>query len=352
MNHKLDTKLRKWLQELASNWGWSIEQVALRIGDEEIRNRIQNYPEVRSTLVASPFHIQQFGNAARKCWVMAGRFDAIRFSRFIGGGRSAANAVQQLISDFPEADEEAIERLNSFIAMAVRLGFSKPSGAADRPGASQLASLVLTTLYPARFVDFRRERWRRFAKTFGYHQPSSGVTYGEWVAWAGKFAVEICETKTFREYWPKSEPMWVEPLWVIAGICWKGLSHQLPVADPFDPDLLSFPEGGEKRRLHMAHERNQTVISKAKALGLEHDPMLRCQVCGFSFIETYREQGRGFIEAHHKQPVAELRAGSRTSVDDIALVCANCHRMLHRGNRTLIINELSNIIKEQHLVKA
>ena len=40
--------------------------------------------------------------------------------------------------------------------------------------------------------------------------------------------------------------------------------------------------------------------------------------------------GKGYIEAHHTRPVAKLVTGERTKVSDLALVCANCHRMLHR----------------------
>jgi predicted HNH restriction endonuclease len=136
-------------------------------------------------------------------------------------------------------------------------------------------------------------------------------------------------------------------LWVIAGICWKNTEIEKPKPEPQDIDDLSFPEGTGKRYLHLLRERNQTVVAKAKALGLESDPLLRCQVCGFSFVETYGEVGRGFIEAHHKTPVAELTRGSRTHISDIGLVCANCHRILHRGDRMCSIEELRDSIQER-----
>tara|TARA_B100000949_G_C14090247_1_gene369680 strand:- start:70 stop:297 length:228 start_codon:yes stop_codon:yes gene_type:complete len=52
---------------------------------------------------------------------------------------------------------------------------------------------------------------------------------------------------------------------------------------------------------------------------------------GFSFSEVYGEHGTGFIEVHHKVPVSTL--GDDTRVDpkqDIAVVCSDCHRMIHR----------------------
>lgn len=73
--------------------------------------------------------------------------------------------------------------------------------------------------------------------------------------------------------------------------------------------------------------------------------MLKCEVCGFSFFEFYGEHGRNFIEAHHKKPISKLTPGSRTHINDIALVCANCHRMLHRGEHSLTLEELKMKIK-------
>jgi 5-methylcytosine-specific restriction endonuclease McrA len=55
-----------------------------------------------------------------------------------------------------------------------------------------------------------------------------------------------------------------------------------------------------------------------------------CQICGFSFAETYGRLGNGYAEAHH---IAALSASPRAtlrSARDLVTVCANCHRMLHR----------------------
>ncbi len=229
---------------------------------------------------------------------MAHQFDAIRFNRFVESGAAATAAIQQLIRSFPGDDEGAIRRTNDFIASAGKLGVATPDDSPDRAGAALLASLILT------------------------------------------FASDVSGTDTYKQLWPSSMPQFAEPLWVIAGISWVGTSPASPKPDPIDPDLISFPEGAEKRRLHLIRERNQTLVAKAKAVRLQTDPDLRCEVCGFSFREKYGDLGRNFIEAHHKQPVAQLKRGSKSTINDIALVCPNCHRMLHHGDRTLSIEEL------------
>ena len=82
-------------------------------------------------------------------------------------------------------------------------------------------------------------------------------------------------------------------------------------------------------REHKRIERNQKLASDAKRL-LGHI----CLICGFNFEEHYKEIGRGFIEAHHLVPLAELR-GRKVQLEarkDFAVLCSNCHRMIHRSN--------------------
>ena len=85
--------------------------------------------------------------------------------------------------------------------------------------------------------------------------------------------------------------------------------------------------------------RNRKIIELAKK---RHGT--KCAVCGFSFGEVYGFHGDGFIEIHHLNPIAN--GGRKTNVNDLCPVCANCHRMLHRGAALLSIKELKRIIKE------
>jgi hypothetical protein len=342
MNQSLEKKLQELLDHLSDDWKTSIDHVAMRIGAEEIYNRLQTYPTICSVLSCPALDIDQFAKAARACWALGGRYDLIRFGDFIGKGALSGAAIQQFITEFPEGDIEAIKRIDTFIDQAVHLGYSKPTGSADWAGAALLGSVILTSFFPNRFVDFRQSRWNKFAKEFGCDHPQYGEKhYGEKLIWAGKLAIDISKTKSFQQYWPESEP-----LWIISGLCWTGSTPPKPELEPPDiEEIEAFPEGSEKRRLHLIRERNQVVILKAKEYGFKRDPMLRCQVCGFSFIEKYGEHGHHFIEAHHTQPIATLKSGSRTRVEDIALICGNCHRMIHRGDRTLTIHELHNMLK-------
>jgi len=131
---------------------------------------------------------------------------------------------------------------------------------------------------------------------------------------------------------------------VISGICWGGPDPKKPQQEPYNPENQFFPEGDKKRRLHIYRERNRAVVSQAKELRKASDPLLHCEVCGFSFVEKYGQIGEGFIEAHHKVPLSDLKTGGHTHIQDLALICSNCHRMIHTGDRTLTVDELKKRI--------
>ncbi|VUF13576.1 HNH endonuclease [Methylobacterium dankookense] len=71
---------------------------------------------------------------------------------------------------------------------------------------------------------------------------------------------------------------------------------------------------------------------------------LRCEACGFDFSARYGERGHGFIECHHTKPVSSLSAGERTKSQDLALLCANCHRMIHVARPWLSLSDLRAIV--------
>ena len=103
-----------------------------------------------------------------------------------------------------------------------------------------------------------------------------------------------------------------------------------------DEDEQEFPEGKVLYRLHRMRERNRPLVERAK----RQAETLCCVICDFDFFQEYGEIGRGFIECHHTLPVSEYGSGAKTQLKDLALVCANCHRMLHRRRPWLTIDEL------------
>jgi hypothetical protein len=114
-----------------------------------------------------------------------------------------------------------------------------------------------------------------------------------------------------------------------------------------EEDEASFPEGKEVYRVHRSRERDSKVVEVAKRARIIKDPLLRCEVCAFSFVERYGELGEGFIEAHHAVPLSQQLGEIETKAEDIALVCSNCHRMLHRRRPWLDMPELKKLMNSQ-----
>lgn len=91
-----------------------------------------------------------------------------------------------------------------------------------------------------------------------------------------------------------------------------------------------YPEGKIAFVLHKKRERNPKLIRDAKRLFLANYGRLYCEACEFDFVEYYGERGTDFIEGHHKKLISEMNEGEKTKVEDIAMLCSNCHRMIHR----------------------
>ncbi|WP_374220514.1 HNH endonuclease [Ralstonia pickettii] len=127
--------------------------------------------------------------------------------------------------------------------------------------------------------------------------------------------------------------------------------HPSPVVAPSDAastssditvedDESAFPEGRESFKLHRHLERDQKLPRRLKECRLRETGKLECEVCSFDFTATYGSVGEGFIEAHHRTPVHQLNGKQKTKAIDLALVCSNCHRMLHRADPQLRVEEL------------
>ncbi|MCI2283333.1 HNH endonuclease [Colwellia sp. MSW7] len=113
-----------------------------------------------------------------------------------------------------------------------------------------------------------------------------------------------------------------------------------------EDDESDFPEGSAKFKQHRYLERDSKITKKAKAKRLADTGKLECDVCTLDFEQQYGERGHGFIEGHHTKPVSMLDGKEKTKVSDIALVCSNCHRMLHRGTKLLSVAQLKKIFYE------
>jgi 5-methylcytosine-specific restriction protein A len=112
----------------------------------------------------------------------------------------------------------------------------------------------------------------------------------------------------------------------IRGDLAHGEPPDLPVDVPYeDTGVL---EGRYLLRLHAYRERKPGLrrrkIESVRARGLP----LACEVCGFDFGRVYGERGDGYIECHHVDPL-HVTGERSVRLADLALLCSNCHRMIH-----------------------
>lgn len=113
-----------------------------------------------------------------------------------------------------------------------------------------------------------------------------------------------------------------------------------------DPDILdgATDEGRALLRTHLRRERKKGLRQRKIAQVRELGHPVACEACDFDFSAAYGERGADYIECHHRPPIHESPP-TQTLLADLALVCSNCHRMIHRSTPWLTVEELSAIVR-------
>jgi predicted HNH restriction endonuclease len=116
----------------------------------------------------------------------------------------------------------------------------------------------------------------------------------------------------------------------------------------FDEDAPVF-EGRRKQTSGSVFERSKALRNAA----IQHytiDGHIRCEVCGFDFMDFYGEIGEGFIEIHHKKPLFQYADEEAIvflgdAVNQVSPLCSNCHRIIHRCRGSVLeISELKKLL--------
>jgi 5-methylcytosine-specific restriction protein A len=111
--------------------------------------------------------------------------------------------------------------------------------------------------------------------------------------------------------------------------------------------LSEAEEGSLLTRIHRVRERNRELVRRKRDAVLRETGRLACEACDFDFNDTYGEHGRGFIEVHHLLPLHVLKPGTRTRMQDLAVLCANCHRMVHAKTKWLTLTQMKELLAER-----
>lgn len=114
-----------------------------------------------------------------------------------------------------------------------------------------------------------------------------------------------------------------------------------------DNSVSGLPEGAKLRVEVNRYERSPANRTAC----IEHYG-LRCQACGFDFLDFYGEQGDGYIEVHHRTPVSKLGPDYVVDpVQDLVPLCSNCHAMVHRTDPPTTVDVLRELVLSRKSVK-
>lgn len=112
--------------------------------------------------------------------------------------------------------------------------------------------------------------------------------------------------------------------------------------------------GKEKKQIR-EHKKQESIVSyrDTKFINqLKKERNYTCEACGMYFKKIYGEyQGNTeFIEAHHIIPISNLKVGEEIErkKEDFAILCSNCHRMIHRYG-VPSLNEFKMKIKKEYI---
>jgi 5-methylcytosine-specific restriction enzyme A len=101
--------------------------------------------------------------------------------------------------------------------------------------------------------------------------------------------------------------------------------RNIPEGELYDSFELEGAEGQLKKRI-VNHRRRERSLRNAKIVDYRRvHSCLRCEVCGYDFMEHF---GVDYAEVHHLKPLG-LSGKTTTKLSDLAVLCANCHRVAH-----------------------
>lgn len=115
--------------------------------------------------------------------------------------------------------------------------------------------------------------------------------------------------------------------------------------DSFGIQSAEAEQGRVFTRLHRMRERDRSIIEKKKKQVKAEGKSLCCEGCGFDYSKTYGERGEDFIVIHHLSPLHTITQTVVTRLEDLALVCSNCHDMIHRRKKWLTMQELRDLLR-------
>lgn len=102
-----------------------------------------------------------------------------------------------------------------------------------------------------------------------------------------------------------------------------GVGAPLPTSSPS-------AEGERRLRSHFVRERSARLRADKLISARAAHGRLRCEICSEEEANRYPDSlAERVFEVHHRTPLADLSTPTRTTLDALAVLCANCHHSVH-----------------------
>ena len=103
-------------------------------------------------------------------------------------------------------------------------------------------------------------------------------------------------------------------------------------------------EGKRRLRIHYSRERSSQRKHKLQYFQKTHGQIF-CEACGENGKCYEFDKKESIFEVHHILPLAMAEDQVITKLDDLAVVCANCHRAIHSLSPLPTIKQFKTLVK-------
>ncbi|MFK4005014.1 HNH endonuclease [Qipengyuania sp. NPDC077563] len=108
------------------------------------------------------------------------------------------------------------------------------------------------------------------------------------------------------------------------------LEKALADVPPTD-DERTWTEGNPRIAKHLRKERAAGLARLKKKQFIAENGRLWCERCKNDWVDLFGAAlAEGCMEVHHSIPISEMKPGHETTLDQLQVLCANCHRIVHR----------------------
>jgi hypothetical protein len=111
-----------------------------------------------------------------------------------------------------------------------------------------------------------------------------------------------------------------------------------PVSIAQDVDITAI-EGEPLLFFHLRRERCPALRTAKREAELNAGNPLCCEACGLTSKAAFPGLLEDILEVHHRHPLSAVDGSVVTSLSDLALLCPNCHRAIHRTKPYLSVDE-------------